>query len=56
MSNIPQNVKSQVIELINQSGVKPEELIHELSSIYKVKNTIDDSIVDYKAYYDSFID
>ena len=55
MSNIPQNVKNQVIDLINQSGIKPEELIHELSSVYKVKTT-EDTIVDYKAYYDSFID
>jgi len=55
MSNVLQNVKNEVIELINQSGVKPEELIQEISSKYKVNNAVD-SVVNYESYYDSFID
>ncbi|MCM1988778.1 hypothetical protein [Oceanirhabdus seepicola] len=52
MRNVLQNVKNDVIELINQSGVKPEELIHEISSMYKVENTT----VNNESYYDSFIE
>ena len=56
MRNVPQNVKDEVIELVKQSGVKPEEFIHEISSMYKVKNTTLDSIVNNESYYDSFIE
>ncbi|QZY56117.1 hypothetical protein [Crassaminicella profunda] len=55
----PEAAKQQVVELINHSGVVPEDFIKELAHMYHmetVENSCTHFHADCKTYYDSFVE
>lgn len=55
----PEATKQQVLELINHSGILPQDFIKELANIYHVEgaeNSYTQFNTDYKTYCDSFVE
>lgn len=57
LSNIPEDLKKQVTDLISKSGIPAEDFIRGLADYYHIKNAETNSIVlDYSNYWNSFVD
>lgn len=54
-----EEAKQQIIELINNSGIVPQDFIRELASVYGIK-IVEDPYTqlnqDYKTYCDGFVE
>lgn len=53
---IPENLKKQVVDIINNSGITANEFINEISNVYNINESNNLNVVDYASYYDSFVE
>lgn len=55
----PEETKQQVKELVNNSGIAPEDFIKALADLYNIEkptNSHDTFDTDYKTYCDGFVE
>lgn len=44
----------EVDDFLKKSDMSPEEFIKSVAKVYNIKNSFEESFIDYNSYYDSF--
>ncbi|MFL0194874.1 hydrolase [Clostridium sp. WILCCON 0269] len=57
LSEIPEDLKKQVADLISKSGIPAKDFIKGLADYYNIKDvSANSTVLDYSNYWNSFVD